>query len=159
MGPNSAGSGDQGNSARCYGIGTSRTGRRGLCQTAARCGTLLRLIDGQHTLELPVWHKEINVSSRRRGKISWCSILGALRAVECELYGAEPVGEIAAMYKNGELKSDDEVCLIHTGGEQGYKPLSVPLVNIRATLEACGSSVNSLHEAGDHRVCQAALLS
>jgi hypothetical protein len=48
------------------------------------------------------------------------------------------------MYKSGELESDDEVCLTHAGQKLGYKKLSVPLVNIRATLKACGASVNSL---------------
>jgi hypothetical protein len=105
---------------------------------------VIALIDGLHTLELPVWHKEILSVLDDGARFLGAASLGALRAVECELYGAEPVGEIAAMYKSGELESDDEVCLIHAGPKQGYRALSVPLVNIRATLKACGAMVNTL---------------
>jgi hypothetical protein len=105
---------------------------------------IVGMIDGEHTMTLPVWHKEVLSVMEHGARFLGAASLGALRAVECEAYGSEPIGEIADMYRSGELESDDEVCLTHTGREQGYQQLSVPLVNIRATLKACGASVNSL---------------
>jgi hypothetical protein len=103
---------------------------------------VVALIDGLHTLELPVWHKEILSVMEDGARFLGVASLGALRAVECELYGAEPIGEIADMYRSGELESDDEVCVIHADKEQGYKSLSVALVNIRATLQSCGTRLS-----------------
>jgi hypothetical protein len=105
---------------------------------------IIALIDGVHTLELPVWIKEILSVLNDGARFLGASSLGALRAVECEMFGAEPIGEIAEMYRSDELESDDEVCLIHADREHGYMPLSVPLVNIRATLKACGPHVHPL---------------
>ena len=60
--------------------------------------------------------------------------MGALRAYELEPYGMIGVGRIYEMYKNGVLESDDEVAV--TFDPETLEPLSVPLVNIRLTLDA-----------------------
>lgn len=98
---------------------------------------IVALIDGKHTLCLPPWHKEILSILNDGARFIGSSSLGALRAVECEDFGAEPIGEIAEMYRSHRLVADDEVCLIHASRESNYKKLSVPMVNIRATLQAC----------------------
>jgi TfuA-like protein len=69
--------------------------------------------------------------------------MGALRAVECQPWGAEPVGEIAEWYASGQIEGDDEVCLAHGGEDTGYKAFSIPLVNVRATLAAVPSIMMS----------------
>ena len=66
--------------------------------------------------------------------------MGALRAVECQPWGSEPVGEVASWYASGKIAGDDEVCLAHDDASNGYKARSVPLVNVRATLMCCGFS-------------------
>ncbi len=43
------------------------------------------------------------------------------------------VGRIYEMYKNGNLESDDEVAVTFDG--ETMEPLSVPLVNVRMTVE------------------------
>ena len=96
---------------------------------------VIGLIDGVHTHRLPVLHKEILSVLQSGCRVMGAASVGAWRAVECEPYGAEPVGEVARMYKEGEIDRDDEVCLTHTDASSGYKHLSVPLVNIRATLK------------------------
>ena len=63
--------------------------------------------------------------------------MGALRAVECQPWGAEPIGEVASWYSSGKIDGDDEVCLAHEDAARGYRQLSVPLVNVRATLISC----------------------
>jgi TfuA-like protein len=69
--------------------------------------------------------------------------MGALRSVECQSWGAEPVGEIAEWYASGQIDGDDEVCLAHGGEDTGYKQFSIPLVNVRATLAAVPSIMMS----------------
>jgi hypothetical protein len=103
---------------------------------------VIALVDGFHTMVLPPWHKEILSVMDDGARFLGAASLGALRAVECELFGAEPIGEIADMYRSGELESDDEVCLAHADREHHYAALSVPLVNIRATLKACGTGIS-----------------
>src|SRR4029077_13949180 len=65
--------------------------------------------------------------------------MGALRAVECQEWGMEPVGEIAERYASGQIEGDDEVCLAHGGEDTGWKQFSIPMVNVRATLKAVPS--------------------
>lgn len=91
------------------------------------------LIDGYFTQHLAPWHKEILFALDRGVRVIGAASLGALRAVECERYGMELIGDIANWYKYGFCFDDAEVALIHTEEDDGYRPLSVPLVNIRAT--------------------------
>jgi hypothetical protein len=59
--------------------------------------------------------------------------MGALRASELDAYGMIGIGRIYRWYKDGVINSDDEVALVFH--PETCKPLSEPLVNIRATLE------------------------
>jgi hypothetical protein len=92
------------------------------------------LIDGIHTSRLPCWHKEILGVLASGGRLLGAASMGALRAVECEPWGAEPVGEIASWYQDGVIDGDDEVCLVHGDESTGYRQMSIPMVNIRATV-------------------------
>lgn len=96
----------------------------------------LILIDGYFTQHLAPWHKEILFAIEKGCRVIGAGSLGALRAVECKRYGMEPVGEIAKWYENYTCLDDSEVALAHSCAEDGYIPLSVPLVNIRATVQA-----------------------
>jgi hypothetical protein len=93
------------------------------------------LIDGFFTQNLAPWHKEILHAIHQGCRVIGAGSLGALRAVECERYGAEPVGVIAKWYKNGTCTDDADVALAHSAAEDGCKQLSVPLVNIMATAK------------------------
>ena len=92
------------------------------------------LIDGVHTSRLPVWHKEVLGALSSGARFLGAASMGALRAVECEPWGAEPVGTIASWYKDGVIDGDDEVCLAHGDESTGWRQLSIPMVNIRATV-------------------------
>ena len=96
----------------------------------------LILIDGYFTQHLAPWHKEILFAIEKGCRVIGAGSLGALRAVECKRYGMEPVGVIARWYENYTCLDDSEVALAHSCAEDGYVPLSVPLVNIRATVNA-----------------------
>jgi hypothetical protein len=60
--------------------------------------------------------------------------IGALRAAEMSAQGMRGVGAIYRAYARGSITGDDEVALIHARAELGWKPMSVPLVDVRATL-------------------------
>ena len=59
--------------------------------------------------------------------------MGALRASELDTHGMIGVGRIYEWYRDGVVESDDEVAV--TFHPETLEPLSVPLVNIRVTLE------------------------
>ena len=96
----------------------------------------LILIDGLFHQSLAPWHKEILFALDRGCRVIGAGSLGALRAVECARYGAEPVGVIAGLDAEESRTDDADVALAHACAEDGYRPLSIPLVNLRATAEA-----------------------
>ena len=98
---------------------------------------VVAMVDGVHRNKLPNWHSEILSALESGARILGAASMGALRAVECSPWGAEPFGEVANWYASGKIDGDDEVCLIHDDAP-GYEARSVPLVNVRATLICCG---------------------
>jgi len=98
----------------------------------------LILIDGYFTQHLAPWHKEILFAIEKGCRVIGAGSLGALRAAECKRYGMESVGVIAKWYEDYTCLDDSEVALAHSCAEDGYVPLSIPLVNIRATVKALG---------------------
>lgn len=104
------------------------------------------LIDGYFTHALSPWHKEILFAMANSCRVIGAGSLGALRAVECARYGAEPVGVIAGWYTDGTCTDDSEVALAHGHHSDGSKPLSVPLVNIRATVLALGLDTDVIEQ-------------
>jgi hypothetical protein len=95
----------------------------------------LMLIDGLFHQSLSPWHKEILFAIERGCRVIGAGSLGALRAVECARYGAEPVGIIAGWYADDSCTDDADVALAHGHAEDGYRALSIPIVNLRATAE------------------------
>jgi hypothetical protein len=95
---------------------------------------LVGLIDGTFHQTLSVWHSEVCYLLSRGVTVFGASSMGALRAVETENFGTVGVGTIFGWYRDGIIAGDDEVALIHGTEEQGFRPISLPLVNIRASL-------------------------
>jgi hypothetical protein len=62
--------------------------------------------------------------------------MGALRAAELAAFGMVGVGEVFEAYARGDLEDDDEVALVHEPEAHGYRARSVPMVNLRWTLDA-----------------------
>lgn len=110
----------------------------------AEAGDLLRLSPGDHeTICLidgyfdhrpAVRHKEILLLLSRGVRIIGASSIGALRAAEMASFGMVGVGAIYRGYANGRINGDDEVALVHGPAERDWRPMSVPLVDARATL-------------------------
>jgi hypothetical protein len=95
---------------------------------------VIGLVDGEFGQALSVWHKEILFALERGIRVFGASSMGALRAAETDVYGMVGVGEVYRMYASGEINDDDEVALAHGLDEVGYRGLSEPMVNIRATF-------------------------
>jgi hypothetical protein len=94
------------------------------------------LIDGYFDHRPAVRHKELLLLLARGARIYGASSIGALRAAEMAPFGMAGIGAIYTAYARGSLTGDDEVALIHAGPDRGWRPLSVPLVDVRATLRA-----------------------
>ncbi len=97
---------------------------------------LIVIIDGYFNRVPAVWHKEILLAISQGVKVFGAASMGALRAAELSSFGMVGVGEIYKWYQSGELVRDDEVAVLHAPKEEAYRPLSWPLVNVRATLAA-----------------------
>jgi hypothetical protein len=103
---------------------------------AMRSGaTAIGIIDGNFEYVAPIWHKEILYALSHGIKVYGAASMGALRAAECADFGMTGVGRIFRQYAEGVLEDDADVALLHGPAELGYLPLTVPLVNLLATLE------------------------
>ncbi|MEO6396049.1 MAG: TfuA-like protein [Devosia sp.] len=94
------------------------------------------LVDGEFGQHAAVWHKEILFALHGGVAVLGASSMGALRAAECAGFGMQPVGVIAHAYIAGTLDDDAAVALLMAPAEQGYAPLTEPLVDVVATLAA-----------------------
>ncbi|MCL7412960.1 MAG: TfuA-related McrA-glycine thioamidation protein [ANME-2 cluster archaeon] len=94
---------------------------------------IIGIIDGIFFDRAAVAHREI-LRALKAGVtvVGGCS-MGALRASELDTYNMIGVGRIYEWYRDGVIESDDEVAV--TFHPETLEPLSIPLVNIRVTLE------------------------
>lgn len=101
---------------------------------------IIGLIDGTFHQNLSVWHNEVCYLLSRGVVIYGASSMGALRATETDRFGMIGVGKIYRWYKDAFINGDDEVALLHGDENTGFHPLSLPLVNIRASVESAVSN-------------------
>ena len=94
---------------------------------------IIGIIDGVFFDSAAVAHREIIEALQSGITVVGGSSMGALRAFELEPYGMIGVGRIYDMYRHGIIESDDEVAVTFNG--ETMEPLSIPLVNIRLTLD------------------------
>ncbi|MEI1246795.1 TfuA-like protein [Rhizobium aouanii] len=97
---------------------------------------VIGLIDGGFEYAAPVWHKEILHALSLGVAVFGAASMGALRAAECHPFGMIGIGRIFEDYRTGRLVDDAAVALTHAPSALGSQPLTVPLVNISATLDA-----------------------
>lgn len=96
---------------------------------------VIGLIDGNFEFTAPVWHKEILYGLFQGVQIFGSSSMGALRAAECDRFGMIGIGEVYRRYVAEETTDDSDVALLHAPAELGYRPLTLPLVNLVSTIE------------------------
>ena len=92
------------------------------------------LIDGLFDQVPAIRHKELLMLMARGVRVFGAASMGALRAAELAPHGMIGVGAIFNAFQQGRLRGDDEVALLHGPMELDWLPLSLPLVNARATL-------------------------
>jgi len=92
------------------------------------------LIDGVFHNTPSVWQRELLDAMDEGIQLFGASSMGALRAAELHQLGMQGCGVVFEWYRDQLINGDDEVALLHTSEEFGYRGLSVPLVNIRYTL-------------------------
>lgn len=96
----------------------------------------LAIIDGYFERMAAVWHKELLLALEVGVEVWGAASMGALRAAELDGFGMRGVGAIYRAYRRGRLRDDAEVAVAHLPAEGGYQPISVALVEVRATLAA-----------------------
>lgn len=94
----------------------------------------IAIVDGVFGTVPSVWHKEVLYAMTRGVQVFGSSSMGALRAAELHIYGMVGVGTVFRLYRRGILTDDDEVALAHSPPQFKFSPLSLPMINIRATL-------------------------
>ena len=94
------------------------------------------IVDGYFDRVPAVWHKEIMWMLEHGVHVFGAAGLGALRAAELDSFGMHGAGWVYQAFRDGTLDRDDEVAVRHGTAEDGYRPLSEAMVNIRQTLQA-----------------------
>lgn len=95
---------------------------------------IIGIIDGVFFDSAAVAHREIIEALNSGIIVVGGGSMGALRASELESYGMIGIGKVFEMYRNGIIEADDEVAV--TFDEESNEALSIPLVNIRMTVES-----------------------
>jgi hypothetical protein len=96
----------------------------------------IALIDGVFHGEPSVWQREVLDAVDAGIEVWGASSMGALRAAELHTLGVRGFGTVFEWYAGDVIDADDEVALRHGSVDDGYRALSEPMVNIRATLDA-----------------------
>jgi len=96
----------------------------------------IAVVDGLFERVPAVWHKEILWAMAQGIPVFGAASMGALRAAELASFGMIGVGVVFEQFHHGTLNADDEVAIAHAGSENGYRPLSEAMVNVRATLQS-----------------------
>jgi hypothetical protein len=94
------------------------------------------LVDGLFEAVPSVWHHEVLAAQAAGVQVFGGASMGALRAAELQPFGVVGVGRIFGWYRDGVVDDDGEVALLHAGREHGFRPLTVPLVDVRGAALA-----------------------
>jgi hypothetical protein len=111
---------------------------RGALIDAVRSGfTRLAFIDGaiDHSDRVPL--RELRQVLAIPGvQVFGAGSMGAVRAVQLARCGMRGAGHVFRLFRRGILTDTDEVFLLHAPAALRYRPLTLPLVNIRYTLRS-----------------------
>jgi hypothetical protein len=111
---------------------------RGAVIEAVRSGfTRIAFIDGaiDHRDQVPLRELRL-VLAIPEVQLFGAASMGAIRAVQLANYGMRGAGRVYRLFRHGVLTDSDEVFLLHAPAALRYRPLTLPLVNIRYTLRA-----------------------
>ena len=94
-------------------------------------GDVVGIIDGLFYQAPAIRHKEIISALRRGVRIAGASSMGALRASELRSFGMSGVGTVFRLLTTNVIDADDEVAVLHTDADSGWKQLTVAMVSVR----------------------------
>ncbi len=114
----------------------------------------IALVDGLFDTAPSVWQHELLLALEAGVGVFGGGSMGALRAAELARYGVVGVGRIFRWVQGGVIVDDGEVALLHGDAEHGWRPLTLPLVNVRAVAE--DARAEGLLSASDARALLAA---
>lgn len=110
--------------------------RRGdLLSAMAEKPHTLVLLDGYFFHELSVAHKELLYALEAGVRVIGAASMGALRAAEMARFGMIGVGTVFQWFSDGVLEGDDEVTVLHLPEGDGYRVITVALVELRHALQ------------------------
>jgi hypothetical protein len=110
--------------------------RAGNVRDAVKRGAqTIAIIDGFFEQVPSVWHKEILFALAQGVWVVAGASMGALRAAELWPYGVIGVGRIFEAYRDGVFEDDDEVAVVHSPADDGYRELSTSMADIRFGLQ------------------------
>jgi hypothetical protein len=92
------------------------------------------IVDGVFHDRLAVGHAEIRDTLERGWRVWGLSSMGAIRAREMRSLGMRGFGRVYRLFDTDGDFQDDEVALLHEPTAP-YRPMSEPLVHLRAALE------------------------
>lgn len=95
----------------------------------------IALVDGVFDTVPSVWQHELVLALEAGVAVFGGGSMGALRAAELAALGMVGVGRIFRWVREGVVSDDGEVALLHGHAEHGFRPLTLPLVNVRALAE------------------------
>jgi len=105
------------------------------------------LVDGVFEAVPSIWQHELAAAQAAGVQVFGGGSMGALRAVELRRAGVVGVGRIFGWFRDGLLCDDAEVALLHAGREHGWRPFTVPLVDVRhAVTSAVAAGAASARE-------------
>jgi hypothetical protein len=96
----------------------------------------IALVDGVFDTTPSVWHHELLLALDAGVAVFGGASMGALRAAELAPHGVVGVGQIFRWYRDGAVLDDGEVALLHGDAEHAFRPLTLPLVTVRAAAAA-----------------------
>lgn len=134
----------------CTAVELTSPAKRGDVLNAARAGFApLLLIDGFVLHDHPPSSKEITAVLRRGTRVYGAASVGALLAVKLRNVGMVGHGWVFESYLDGTIAAADEVLV--SMFPETFKPLTVPLVNVRYALSRL-SPVHGIPSAAQHSI-------
>lgn len=91
----------------------------------------IALVDGVFEASPSVWHHELRAALDAGVRVFGAASMGALRAAELAPEGMRGVGQVHAWVRDGQVRDDADVALLHAGPEHGWRGFTVPLVTVR----------------------------
>src|SRR5262249_5184466 len=116
-------------------------------------------LDGYYFTVPSVAHKEVLYALDAGVRVIGAASLGALRAAELAPFGMIGVGTVFDWYRSGVIDGDDEVALLHGPEENGYRGITVALVELRHAVERMAAAGELPEEKGRRLIAEVKSLS